>query len=321
VVVNREEQLHDVCFAMKKERLQGETHSRHLLAASIVAGRPVAQLVAEAMASSDSSSKRKKKPSKVRLSKKKPTLIEGVTYEDVFQWYNLCELQAFAREKGIRVSGKKKELIERVLAFLADPDSVIHAKPKKKKKKTNNKTNKATQATTEKKQGKAAVQPAPEEANFKPDPSAWLNLALALFAGCSVLLLIDTQHPARTTPELAALLEVITKRCKSAQKGLSAAEIDAAEAQQRKEVRIYAATMTPLPPFHGLDAARVTHVHKRTHKHTGWRTHSVPRCSAPAVHALQRLQHRRGAGRRSARNWCESVPARGHCGRAQGVAH
>jgi hypothetical protein len=175
---NREEQLHDVCFAMKNERPQGETRSRHLLAASIVADRPVAELVADAKASPDSSKKKKKKKSKVTLSTKKPKLGEGVTYEDVFQWYNLCELQAFAREKGIKVSGKKKELIERALAFLADPDSVINPAPKNNKKNKKNKS-KTNNKSTQKQQLEAAG-PAPKEAVcFKPDPSAWLSLARA----------------------------------------------------------------------------------------------------------------------------------------------
>ncbi len=156
---------------MKNEEPQGETSSRALLAASIMEDQPVKELSA-----ASKGSEQQKTTKKPKLSSKKPKLKEGVTYEDVFQWYehsqsscmyvcgvwcvvcgvwcvvcgvcakylvaghfpgyryNLSELQDFAREHKIKVSGKKKELINRILiSFLrGDKENNKVKKPSKK---------------------------------------------------------------------------------------------------------------------------------------------------------------------------------------------
>jgi hypothetical protein len=110
---HREQLLHHICLVMKNEDSQGETSSRSVLATSIIHDQHVSQLV-------KALNKKKNKQNKQKLSRKKPELIEGVTYDDVFQWYNLSELQEFARVNSLKVSGKKKEIIHRILDFLSN---------------------------------------------------------------------------------------------------------------------------------------------------------------------------------------------------------
>jgi len=81
--------------------------------------------------------KKKKKTSKaVEVGKKKP-IEKGTTYEEIFQHYYVEELRDYAKQKGIKVSGKKPVLIKRILSFLEGNTEGIMAgeKPEKKKKK------------------------------------------------------------------------------------------------------------------------------------------------------------------------------------------
>jgi len=60
----------------------------------------------------------KKKKRKITYSKKKKPLEKGVTYDDIFQHYYVNEVRDFCKANGLKSSGKKKELINRILAFL-----------------------------------------------------------------------------------------------------------------------------------------------------------------------------------------------------------
>lgn len=54
----------------------------------------------------------------------KPALEEGVSFDDVHTWYIVTELRAFLREQGLPVSGRKAELVQRVIDHLdSDSDS------------------------------------------------------------------------------------------------------------------------------------------------------------------------------------------------------
>ncbi len=75
------EELHDVCFAMKNETAVPETTSKRLLIQSILTDCPVSELIEET-----GQSKKRKKPSAPKISKTKPKIKEGVTYDDLFQW-------------------------------------------------------------------------------------------------------------------------------------------------------------------------------------------------------------------------------------------
>jgi hypothetical protein len=81
--------------------------------------------------------KKKKKSSKAVEVGKKKAIEKGTTYEEIFQHYYVEELRDYAKQKGIKVSGKKPVLIKRILAFLDGNTEGIMAgeKPEKKKKK------------------------------------------------------------------------------------------------------------------------------------------------------------------------------------------
>ncbi|EGC31658.1 hypothetical protein DICPUDRAFT_156466 [Dictyostelium purpureum] len=63
---------------------------------------------------------KKEAPAKkvITFSKKKLPLKKGLRYHDIFQHYYVEELQSFCREEGLKISGTKKEVINRILNFL-----------------------------------------------------------------------------------------------------------------------------------------------------------------------------------------------------------
>jgi len=61
---------------------------------------------------------REEKDMKIVFSAKKLPIKKGITYQDIFQWYYKEELVEYCKENGLKVSGKKKEVIERILAYL-----------------------------------------------------------------------------------------------------------------------------------------------------------------------------------------------------------
>ncbi len=119
---------------MKNEGPQPETTSRSVLAKSIIEDQPVKELI-----------KKPKKKKKAQVSKTKPELVGGVTYDDVFHWYNLSELLDWARKHSIKVSGKKREVIQRIIVFLADGADDKEVKKKKKRKRNEQKAEKKKQ--------------------------------------------------------------------------------------------------------------------------------------------------------------------------------
>ncbi len=146
--------LHDVCVKMKNATKRPQTTSKQMFIESILTNRPVAELVEEAR-----QSRKLNKLSMPSISKTKPKIEKGVTYHDLFQWlvgsilfkfgesnfetdkallllmwprYKLQELKEFSKEKGLKTSGRKREVIKRILTFLdKEKESVIHSKKKK----------------------------------------------------------------------------------------------------------------------------------------------------------------------------------------------
>ncbi|EGG25349.1 SAP DNA-binding domain-containing protein [Cavenderia fasciculata] len=95
--------------------------------------------------------KKKKKEVVIEFVDKKPKLAKGknLGYHDIFQHYNLEELADYARDKRIKVSGTKPELIRRILAFWeTGADGFKPEKVKKEKKEVEKKVKKTTTTTT-----------------------------------------------------------------------------------------------------------------------------------------------------------------------------
>jgi len=73
----------------------------------------------------------------VVFSEKKLPIQKGITYQDIFQHYLKSEIFDWCKENGLKVSGSKKELINRILAFLGGDKentvSVNNEKPEKRK--------------------------------------------------------------------------------------------------------------------------------------------------------------------------------------------
>jgi len=57
------------------------------------------------------------KKKSVKVSKTKPKIAKGVTYDDLFQWYTVDEIRDFAKDNELLVSGSKKDLIKRILSW------------------------------------------------------------------------------------------------------------------------------------------------------------------------------------------------------------
>ncbi|KAM9964266.1 hypothetical protein ACTFIW_004022 [Dictyostelium discoideum] len=78
--------------------------------------------------------KKETQPKKITFSKTKPrSLKKGLTYHDIFQHFYVDELSEYCRKHGMKVSGNKKDLINRILRFLNDG---IKEVPKPKKRST-----------------------------------------------------------------------------------------------------------------------------------------------------------------------------------------
>jgi len=58
------------------------------------------------------------KKHKVKLSKTKPAIERGIDYDNLYAWYTVEELRDFVKENELLVSGTKKELVKRILAWL-----------------------------------------------------------------------------------------------------------------------------------------------------------------------------------------------------------
>jgi len=70
------------------------------------------------------------------FSKSKKAIKQGLSYQDIFQHYNLEELVEWCRENELKVSGPKPEVIKRILSFLdGEKENVMANSPKKPAKK------------------------------------------------------------------------------------------------------------------------------------------------------------------------------------------
>jgi len=71
-----------------------------------------------ALATQTNAKKQKTKHEEITFSKEKEEIKKGITYQDIYQHYRRDEILDWCRENELKVSGSKKELINRVLDFL-----------------------------------------------------------------------------------------------------------------------------------------------------------------------------------------------------------
>jgi len=76
---------------------------------------------------------KKKAPEPVKISKKKPEIEVGVSKEDLFQYYNVEDLQKWCKQHKLKTSGVKKDVIKRIISFL-EGDKTGLAETKKRRK-------------------------------------------------------------------------------------------------------------------------------------------------------------------------------------------
>jgi hypothetical protein len=221
-VSHSEELLHDICFAMKNEQPQGETSSRSVLAASIISDQPISELI-NASTKSNEAKEKKKKPGQ-ELSSQKPKLAEGVTFADVFQWYNLSELQQFARGNSLKVSGKKKEIIHRILDFLAKGASAVPA-PRKTR-------SRASSAAAAAKKSRSSC------STVSPTSAVFSKSTLPIREPHGSIQSPFSRHCMADDTGVQELLSRILKGCKAVNKPLTAAQIDECERKLKKTVRL-----------------------------------------------------------------------------------
>jgi len=97
--------------------------------------------------------KKRKKKKVQKVSKTKPDLVKGVEYQDEFQHYYLEELVEFAKKNGLKVSGTKKELIQRIIAWLeGDKENTLAGTkktPKRRKRSGSKKRTTKKETSTE----------------------------------------------------------------------------------------------------------------------------------------------------------------------------
>jgi len=78
--------------------------------------------------------KKKKEKKELKVSDKQPNIKKGISKIDLHHWYYRNELGDWCKENGLKNTGNKKELVDRILEYLDDP-----AKAKEKAEKAKNK--------------------------------------------------------------------------------------------------------------------------------------------------------------------------------------
>jgi len=116
------------------EQMKIETHDRTNSAALI-----------HAIIMQQNLPKKEKKISQKPKKTKKKALVEGITYDEVFQHYYLDEIQDWCKENKLKTTGTKKVLIKRILAFFdGDKENTLAStnvkSPKSPKKAASKKT-------------------------------------------------------------------------------------------------------------------------------------------------------------------------------------
>jgi len=142
-----EDVLRDIVFEMKLEKDPLATHAKSVLIECI-------------MENKEAPEKEKKKKEKIVFSKSKKEIKSGITYQDIFQHYHVDELDEWCRDNGLKTTGTKKEIINRILAWLAgDKENTVAGSRKVAKRRKSTAPKKTSKSTTTKADKPAAVKP------------------------------------------------------------------------------------------------------------------------------------------------------------------
>jgi hypothetical protein len=94
---------------------------------------------------------------------KRPAIKNGVSYHDMYQLYLLEELVDWCRDNGLKVSGTKKEVINRILAYFdGDKENTMAT--------VNNKKTDSKEAPAKKQKTEKKVSKKPAKVEKKPEP-------------------------------------------------------------------------------------------------------------------------------------------------------
>jgi len=96
-----------------------------------------------ALATQSAAKKENRQKEDVSYSKKKLAIRKGISYQDIYQHYLKDELVSFCRENEMKVTGSKKEVINRILAYLdGDKENTMANNVSKSPKKADQKPKK-----------------------------------------------------------------------------------------------------------------------------------------------------------------------------------
>eukprot|EP01027_Heterolobosea_sp_BB2_P022223 GEZU01032708.1.p1 GENE.GEZU01032708.1~~GEZU01032708.1.p1 ORF type:complete len:373 (+),score=228.89 GEZU01032708.1:131-1249(+) len=119
----------------------------------------------------DENNNSSKKSAKSTTSTKKVEIVQGVTKDQLLQTYYTTELRDWCKSKGLKVTGSRKELIDRIIAFLNGDEKNTKPNGKPKKKKPMSEEAKKRKAKEKRKAKKAAEEAAKGEEGTKEETS------------------------------------------------------------------------------------------------------------------------------------------------------
>jgi len=108
------------------------------------------------------------KPKPPKISKNKPAIKKGISYDDIFNHYWMQDIRDFCSENGLKVTGKKRDLILRILAWLDGDVENTLAGTKKPRKIKRAKKPQAAKPKKVASKDKENVPLPPEKPNTKP---------------------------------------------------------------------------------------------------------------------------------------------------------
>lgn len=115
--------------------------------------------------------KAEKEPVKMtteEIKKNRPPLKNGITADEIQQYYWADELKEFAKKNKLKPSGTKKDLIKRIIAFFEGKDNTGGYKPKGKSKRRGAKKKKMTEPKKRKQEEKSDGEPKSKKQKAEP---------------------------------------------------------------------------------------------------------------------------------------------------------